>query len=117
MQPEDEYIKLVESFMDLRYQLLYILEKLQSMSKEVKAYRKAALDTQKEILSKPRESITDEDCNKLQETKSKLQVMLEIFDMYEKMYDKKNRKMLEIQKKIEQFCKRHNKPIPSWVKK
>lgn len=43
--------------------------------------------------------------------------MLEIFDMYEKMYVKKNRKSLEIQKKIEQYCKRHNKSLPSWIKK
>lgn len=117
MQENDEYIKLIADLMDLRLQLIYLLQQQQSMSEDLKTIRKESADLKEEILSKPMESVTDEDCNKLQESKSKLQVMLEIFDMYEKMYVKKNRKSLEIQKKIEQYCKRHNKSLPSWIKK
>lgn len=112
---EKEYFKLYTDLIDARQQLLFLLQHQMAVGDEIKAQEKVQKELDDELSALSKEEIAKGDgelLNKLMVSKSKTLVLLEIFNMYNNMYSKKRRKALEIQKRLEQFCKRHNINMP-----
>lgn len=117
MDKEKEYLMLIADLRDIRQQLTSLLRHQVSVGEEIRTNNEKYIELNKEFDSKPKESVTLEDLDKIDEAKNNSLVLNEIFDMCGKMCIKKSRKELEIQKRIEQYCKRHNKDLPSFIKK
>jgi len=114
---EKEYFKFLRDLMDAQQQQCYLIQRLLSVDDDIKTLN-IELDEQKDnIQSKPEEEITKEDYNKFFELNNKHKVLCEILELHKNLVEKMRRRTLELQKRVEQYCKRHNIDVPDSLKR
>jgi len=117
MTQEIEYFKLIRDLTDAQQQQCYLIQRLLSVDDEIKALSKQFKEQNDIIQSKPDEERTKEDYNKFFELNNKHKVLCEILDMHKTLHAKKQRRSLELQKRLEQYCKRHGIDLPDSLNK
>lgn len=117
MTQEIEYFKLIRDLTDAQQQQCYLIQRLLSVDDDIKALSKQFKERSDIIQSKPDEERTKEDYNNFFELNNKQKVLCEILDMHKTLHAKKQRKTLELQKRLEQYCKRHGIDLPDSLKK
>lgn len=117
MSNENEYLKLLKDLMDAQQQHCYLLQRLMSIDAEIKALSKEFKEHDEAMQSKSNDEKTKEDYNKYFEFNNKQKVLCEILEMHNKLQNKMERRTKELQKRLEQYYKRHGIDVPDSLKK